>query len=201
MDLNKGDGVAMPKANPIPFPPPAIPPTPFNVERDPRALINTNDNRRTTQETNGLYRQALQSRNTIWQFYQLVMTQWPTSSPPNADVPPEKPGTINNTFPGTGAQSAFANVTMETFEQKSVRTGCMNCHTTVQNDTDFLWSLEFNAFPPPPEGGIAPMVANAEAAHNRVSRAVPQSLTLPTLPSIARLKQLLRAAAASESTP
>jgi hypothetical protein len=135
--FNNGAGTPMPDPpNPIPFPPPVQPPSAFNIVRlkpiDP-----------STQKTNAAYRAALQG--TIWANYELVMTQWPIEA--NS---PTTPGTPPNTFPGTSIPSngGFANATMETFDQKNVGTGCMACHNLAMKKTDFLWSLEVNAFPP-----------------------------------------------------
>src|SRR4051794_22321675 len=78
---------------------------------------------------------------TVWQNYMLVMTQWPTANPPN----PQNQGTPEHTFPGvttnpsTRPTSAYANTTMETWEQTNISTGCMNCHNFASG-TDFLWS-------------------------------------------------------------
>ena len=57
------------------------------------------------------------------------MTQWPKQP-----SQPTLPGTPPNTFPGSGATSAFANVALETFDQASIFTGCMACHTNAQKD-------------------------------------------------------------------
>lgn len=108
-------------------------PPPFNVDRVKPIHSQT-------QATNKKYRAALQG--TVWQNYQLVATQWPLSA-----NDPSKPGTPPNTFPGTGASSAFANTTLESFDQKSVTTSCMNCHNAIKDQTDFLWSLADHAFP------------------------------------------------------
>ena len=65
-------------------------------------------------------------------------------------------GSIENTFPGSGAFSAFANVTMETYDQKGVQLGCMSCHNRARMTTDFMWSVFDHAYPsrlapgPPP---------------------------------------------------
>lgn len=153
MALNNGNGTSMPISNPIPFPPPPVPPQPFNVER--KMPINPS-----TQITNQKYQSALKGANSVWQFYQLVMTQWPIPQPPNTtNVPPSQAGTPNFTFPGLGASSGFANTTMETFDQTNVRIGCMACHNTTKGNTDFLWSLAFNAYPPPPESDLTPLLA------------------------------------------
>lgn len=76
------------------------------------------------------------------------MTQWPT--PGNS---PQNDGSPDHTIPGshTNPMTSFANVTMETFDQKEVRTGCMNCHTGAAaadgSATDFIWALPLNAYP------------------------------------------------------
>ena len=153
--FNSGNGQAMPFVNPIPFPPSDRAP-PFNVDRV--KPINPS-----TLETNAAYRSAL--KGTVWANYELVMTQWPLHA-----NDPSLPGTPQNTFPGTiGSSSAFANTTLETFEQRTVATGCLACHNLVHAKTDFLWSLEINAFPtvpstlaaPPPLGAPRPMALNA----------------------------------------
>jgi hypothetical protein len=128
----------MPNKNPIGFPPPPIPPQAFNITRN--KPISTS-----TQQTNSAYQQALKSLGTgVWQFYQLVATQWPV--PSNT---PANPGSIKFSFPGAGVTTAFANTTMETFDQKSVQTSCMNCHNAANAgpNTDFLWALQMHAFP------------------------------------------------------
>jgi hypothetical protein len=109
-------------------------PPAFNVDR----LKPIHDQ---TQATNKKYRAAL--KGTVWKNYQLVATQWPLK--PND---PTLPGTPQNTFPGTiGATTAFANITMESFDQKSVALSCMACHDATKGATDFLWSLNDHAFP------------------------------------------------------
>ncbi len=91
--------------------------------------------------------------NAPWQYYQLVMTQWPTPG-----STPSNPGSPKFSIPGTTplspVLSSFANVTMETFDQSSIFTGCMNCHNATAHPNgpgtpgnDFLWSLAINAYP------------------------------------------------------
>lgn len=127
---------AMPSQNPFTMDRVLQPPTapPFNVDR--LKPINSK-----TQATNIKYRAALQG--TVWQNYQLVATQWPLK--PND---PSLPGTPQNTFPGSiDSSTAYANTTMESFDQKKIGTGCMNCHTGTKDQTDFVWSLNDHAFP------------------------------------------------------
>lgn len=132
--FNDGTGSPMPDKNPYSVSPLPLPtPKPYNVSRiEP---IHTS-----TQGTNKSYRDAL--KGTVWEHYQLVMTQWPVT-PGRADLA----GTPDQTFPGKGASTAFSNVTMETFDQKNIRGGCMNCHNSAKADADFIWSLKDHAFP------------------------------------------------------
>lgn len=132
--FNDGSGVKMPATDPNQgFPPQNwASPNIYNVQR--KKPIHSS-----TQNTNAKYQNAIGG---VWQFYQLVMTQWPV--PVNQ---PNLPGTPNNTFPGIGATTSFANTTLETWDQNIIGTGCMACHTQAQKTTDFLWTLQVNAFP------------------------------------------------------
>ena len=152
--FNAGDEKPMPDENEINYPPPPQPPNPFNVIR--KKPIHSR-----TQETNARYRQALQDAGAPWQFYQLVMTQWPRH--PND---PSKDGKPNNTVPGTGADTSFANTTLETFDQTSINTGCMNCHNQARKDADFIYSLLTRAWlsPEQPPGPAAPPPPAAESS-------------------------------------
>jgi hypothetical protein len=127
-----------------------------------------------TQETNAQYQKALGG---VWQFYQLVMTQWPVPPEAGKPIPPNQPGTPDHTFPGTHATTSFANVTLETWDQNSIFTGCMNCHnhaTTGTPSTDFLWALQVNAISTP---------------------SLTASLRARQMPALVGLKQLLEQAA------
>jgi hypothetical protein len=135
---------AMPARNPIRFPPAFPVPAIFNVDRQKPVASST-------QTTNGLYQKAIRDRNpqSVWQFYQLVMTQWPLQLDANP-IPASQSGTDAFTFPGSiDTTSSFANLTMETFEQRVntvVGFGCMNCHDATKQ-TDFIWSLRDHAAP------------------------------------------------------
>ena len=62
-------------------------------------------------------------------------------------VPASQAGDIFQTFPGEGATSAFANVTMETFNQSRPAQGCMSCHNRARLSADFMWSVFMHAYP------------------------------------------------------
>ena len=94
--------------------------------------------------------------NTPWRYYRLVMSQWPRLDGNQATpVPADQDGTVPHTFPGVAVFSAYANVTMETFDQGSIATGCMNCHNRVRMTTDFMWTVFDHAYP----SRLAPVAA------------------------------------------
>jgi hypothetical protein len=141
--LNDAKGAPMPESNPlslVPLAPEPVPP--FNVVRDSGAPILT-----ATELTSFAYRRLL--HGTPWQHYRLIVTQWPRLEGNQADpIPARVDGSIENTFPGAGAFSAFANVTMETFDQKGVQLGCMSCHNRARMTADFMWTVIDHAYPP-----------------------------------------------------
>jgi hypothetical protein len=138
--FNDGSGQPMPDRSPTGWPPTPIPPPPVNLDR----IKPIHDS---TQDTNRKYQAAIRAQdpNSVWQFYELVMTQWPTGKLTD-------PGTPDFTFPGRGTdQTAFANITMETWDQKDIFLGCMNCHNIAnagQSKTDFVWALWTKSFEP-----------------------------------------------------
>lgn len=136
--FNDGTSKTMPPVNPYKIDPLTLPtPPPFNV-------VRVKPIHPSTQKTNGDYQSLAAIEQSPLRFYQLVMTQWPTTpSAPSID------GTPAHTFPGAGNDTtAFANTTLETFDQGNIRTGCMNCHNMTRTQTDFLWTLSDHAFPP-----------------------------------------------------
>ncbi len=140
--LNDGRHGPMPGTNPLSLAPLVPEPArPFNVVRDADAPILTR-----TELTNYAYEGLL--AGTPWQFYRLVVTQWPRLEGNQSDpIPATVDGSIANTFPGTGAFSAFTNVSMETFDQHGVQLGCMSCHNRSRMNTDFMWSVLDHAYP------------------------------------------------------
>jgi hypothetical protein len=132
----------MPDESPLTLVPLAPQPVkPYNVVRSARTPIHPN-----TSAMNRRYRALL--KDTGWDNYQLVMTQW-SRVPGNQARPVDVTvtGDASTTFPGVGAGSAFANVTLETFDQNRVQTGCMSCHSQARTRTDFMWSVLDHAYP------------------------------------------------------
>jgi len=140
--LNDGTGARMPPRNPLSLVTLAPEPVrPFNIFRDEGAPILT-----PTELTSFGYQHLL--NGTPWQYYRLVVTQWPRLEGNQAlPIPATLDGSAANTFPGLGAFSAFTNVTMETFDQHAVQLGCMSCHNRARMTTDFMWTVLDHAFP------------------------------------------------------
>lgn len=144
--FNDGTPAPMPAENPLTLVPLLRQPVkPFNVLRSRGAPIHER-----TSLTNQRYHQLL--ADTPWKYYDLVTTQWPLLTGNQAvPVPATQTGEIFFTFPGTGAgssaASAYANVTMETFDQARPELGCMSCHNQARLGGDFLWSVLDHAWP------------------------------------------------------
>jgi hypothetical protein len=62
---------------------------------------------------------ALRTQNSVWQYYQLIDTQWPTnpSSPPTPPGDANLPQSINNKSGGQPTPVYLTNATMETYFQ------------------------------------------------------------------------------------
>ena len=140
--FHDGGKAPMPAENPLMLVPLAPQPvTPFNVERPFFAKVHPK-----TELTNYQYQEML--KGTVWQYYGAVVTQWPRLEGNQAvPVPATVNGDITNTFPGAGAFSAFANVSMETFSQSRPQLGCMSCHNQARMAADFMWSILDHAWP------------------------------------------------------
>src|SRR5215472_1929777 len=140
--FHDGGKAGMPAGNPLSLVPLAPQPAaPFNVERPFFAKVHPR-----TELTNYQYQELL--KDTVWQYYGIVVTQWPRMEGNQAlPVAPSQNGDITNTFPGAGAFSAFANVTMETFDQGRPQLGCMSCHNQARMQADFMWSVLDHAYP------------------------------------------------------
>jgi hypothetical protein len=140
--FHDGGKSPMPAENPLTLTPLAKEPvTPFNVERPFFARVHPK-----TELTNYQYQELL--KGTVWQYYGIVVTQWPRLEGNQAlPVPASQNGDITNTFPGAGAFSAFANTAMETFDQTRPQLGCMSCHNQARMAADFIWSVLDHAYP------------------------------------------------------
>ena len=103
----------------------------------PMQVIRSKKIADSTRKTNADYQALL--RGTVWEHYQLVMTQWPKFPQPEQENGAPFPGQ----FTGPDPMTNIANTTMETFFQKSAATSCMACHDGARRKgTDFVWFLQ-----------------------------------------------------------
>jgi len=190
----------------VPMPADASQATRFNITRTQPIGIGypTPQNDQTTPATNANY-QALLAKaapGSPWQYYQLVMTQWPVPghTPTNGGDPNHSfPGKIPNlsclpNVPGHYVQGcSFANVTLETFDQSSIFQGCMSCHNITQPN-DFLWSLAVNAYAPPSKNPTARLAAGRPGQHPSTIAALKKLLALQESAVAANKAQLKKSA-------
>jgi len=121
--------------------PPPISKTNLPLENPrPMQVIRTKKIADSTRKTNEDYQALL--RGTVWENYQLVMTQWPKFPQPEEENGAPFPGQ----FTGPDPMTNIANTTMETYFQKSASSSCMSCHDAARRKgTDFVWFLQFGA--------------------------------------------------------
>jgi len=106
----------------------------------PMQVIRSKKIADSTRKTNADYQALL--RGTVWEHYQLVMTQWPKFPQPEQENGAPFPGQ----FTGPDPMTNIANTTMETYFQKSASTSCMTCHDAARRKgTDFVWFLQLHA--------------------------------------------------------
>ncbi len=80
-----------------------------------------------TQGMNKTYQELL--KGTVWEYYELVGTQWPSL--------PEETAKFGVPFP-----AYLANTVIETYFQN---TSCMGCHSSAYSTSDFSWSIKLRA--------------------------------------------------------
>ena len=99
-----------------------------------------------TVDLNAIYQRMLQG--TVWQYYQLVFTQWPTN--PGSFTLMESGGIYPQGSGSPFPVSGVTNTTMETYFQAAYDASgaggnsCMSCHYRADS-TDFSWSLKRRA--------------------------------------------------------
>ena len=142
-------------------------PTPTQVARiNP---IPTTPPGASTVDVNTAFHNAL-PKSSIWQHYQLVITQWPTN--PSSFKPPalrgNYPQDCGAAFPVNGA----VNVTLETYFQTTALAAgsggnsCMSCHFNAGTGLrDFSWGFARRPHadaPPPPNSKMTLAAASAK---------------------------------------
>jgi hypothetical protein len=125
------------------------PPYARSNQRIPTQIQRTTAIKAQTTSLNQEWQQALRnaSSDSVWQYYQLISTQWPTK--PFARQPGQLPGAgaDNPTvaeYEGEPAPAILANVPLETYNQQT--SSCIVCHsrafTTNGDYADFSYLLQ-----------------------------------------------------------
>ena len=100
-----------------------------------------------TRVLNASYQASLRAVNpaSVWQYYELVSTQWPTAPAPGCDVAATAPANLS----GAPAPQFLGNSTLESYIQgrvPNVSSSCIECHlnatTTTHVFSDFTYLLE-----------------------------------------------------------
>lgn len=131
-------------------------PTPTQVARlNP---IPTTPTGASTVDVNNAFHNAL-PKNSVWQHYELVITQWP-STPDQPYKPPANRGMYPKDCGGAFPVNGAVNTTLETyFQNPTLATGaggdsCMSCHYNAGTGLrDFSWGFARRPHadrPPPP---------------------------------------------------
>jgi hypothetical protein len=125
---------------------PATPPPPISKTNPPldnpkvMQVIRAKKIAESTRETNDAYHALL--KGSVWENYELVMTQWPKFPEPEGENGAPFPGE----FTGPDPMTNIANTTMETYFQKSASTSCMACHDVARRKgSDFVWFLQLHS--------------------------------------------------------
>ena len=99
-----------------------------------------------TEETNARYQKAL--KNTVWQYYQLVFTQWPADASnfllmEEGGIYPQDAG---GAFPVNGVTNAALETYFQSQDDAAGAGGnsCMSCHYRA-GQSDFSWVLQLRA--------------------------------------------------------
>lgn len=132
-----------------PLPVPGQPtPTPSPVQVTRVNPIPNTPAGASTRDVNAYYQALL--KGTVWQYYQLVVTQWPVGGPNNPFILMQNGGVYPQNAGGAFPVNGAVNTTMETyFQTQNDAAGaggnsCMSCHYRA-GQSDFSWGLNRRA--------------------------------------------------------
>ena len=126
---------------------------------------------------------ALAERNSAFQYYQLINTQWPILPPPGTN----QPETVFTPLP-----ALFGNTTLETFVQPT--SSCMGCHAMARStrldrfvSADFTFTLD-NASPAQKNPHVLPAPTAKTASESVLKGFALMNNTYKTLPDKVKAK-------------
>lgn len=133
--------------------PPVNLPNPPQDDPDPVPVKRLSPIRDSTKEINAAYRSHDKIQRTLWQNYQLVLTQWPRTPAQSEQQFIENflhsyPAGAGNPSPTDSAGVSIANVTMETTGVFQQKLSCMRCHFNAgtKYHTEFVWTVPLRAW-------------------------------------------------------
>lgn len=136
-----------------------------------------------TRQLNSIFQRFLTStlgHSTVWQYYQLIATQWPTiENGKNFDPNGSYPKASDSPFP----QDNVANVTAETYFQQSQQTAtnsCMSCHFMAAA-RDFSWTLIEESLSPKSCSALAFETEQAKVSPPRARAPLGETINLKAL--------------------
>ena len=145
-----------------------LPPNPTPTQVTRINSIPTTPPGASTVDVNTAFHAALPATS-VWQNYQLVITQWP--SDPTRFKPPANRGVYPQDSGGAFPVNGAVNVTLETyFQTPTLTTGafgnsCMSCHFNAASGLrDYSWGFARRPHadaPPPPNSKMTPAAAPA----------------------------------------
>ena len=96
------------------------------------------------QQLNTQFQQALRMINSknVWQYYELVDTQWPAEPGDTKDLGNPIPTFLANSV----LETFFQGPTVGKVTPKNPPHGCINCHGTFAINKDFVFQL-YDAYP------------------------------------------------------
>ncbi|MEP3477833.1 MAG: hypothetical protein ABJZ55_01170 [Fuerstiella sp.] len=125
---------------------------------DPVPVKRLQPVRGSTALTNEAYHSHAKIKGTVWENYQLVLTQWPRTPAQNEqefiqNFSQDYPSGAGNPSPTDAAGVSIANVTMETTGAFQQSFSCMRCHFNAGkfHHTEFVWTLPLRAWRADPD--------------------------------------------------
>ena len=123
-------------------------PTPKPVQVTRVNPIPNTPAKQSTRDVNAYYQQLL--KGTVWQYYQLAITQWPVGGTGNPFILMQNGGVYPQNAGGAFPVNGAVNTTMETYFQiqndaaGAGGNSCMSCHYRA-GQSDFSWGLNRRA--------------------------------------------------------
>lgn len=155
-NLSGGGSTLLPSTSPVgqnALRPPVNKENPPQDDPDPVPVKRLLPIRDSTKETNEAYRTHARIAGTVWENYELVLTQWPRTPAQSEqefvqNFSETYPAGAGNPSPTDSAGVSIANVSMETTGAFQQNFSCMKCHfrAGTSHHTEFVWTVPLRAW-------------------------------------------------------